>query len=151
MSQSRCPNCGSEMTPTAKFCAYCGYQREETHTPPQSTTNYGQPQYQQFSAPQNPAASPPQQQYTPAPASQVYAVPAAPVKDRTVAALLAIFLGWIGVHRFYLGDIGLGIVYLIFSWTGIPALVGFIEGIIYFTKTDAEFQRDVVDPILRKR
>jgi TM2 domain-containing membrane protein YozV len=145
MSQSRCPNCGSEMSPAAKFCAYCGYQREESQAPPQQTATYGQPQYQQFTAP------PLQPQYGTAPAPQAYATTPTPTKDRTIAALLAIFLGTFGIHKFYLGDIGLGIVYVIFSWTGIPALIGFIEGIIYFTKTDAEFQRDIVDPIMRKR
>ena len=33
-------------------------------------------------------------------------------KDRTVGLLLAIFLGGFGVHRFYLGQIGWGFVYL---------------------------------------
>ena len=35
-------------------------------------------------------------------------------KNRIAAALFALFLGGIGVHKFYLGQIGLGIVYLLF-------------------------------------
>jgi len=66
-------------------------------------------------------------------------------KDRVTAGVLAILLGWFGVHKFYLGDTGLGILYLCFFWTGIPAIVGLIEGILYLTKTDAEFQRTYVD------
>ncbi len=65
-------------------------------------------------------------------------------KDRVTAGVLAILLGWIGVHRFYLGDTGLGVLYLCFFWTGIPALVGIIEGILYLTKTDEEFQQRYV-------
>ncbi len=61
-------------------------------------------------------------------------------KDRTTAGILGILLGGIGAHKFYLGDTGLGILYLCFFWTGIPALIGFIEGIIYLTKSDEEFQ-----------
>ncbi|GGL70179.1 zinc-ribbon domain and TM2 domain-containing protein [Halocalculus aciditolerans] len=61
--------------------------------------------------------------------------------DRIAAALLAIFLGGIGVHKFYLGQTKMGILYLCFFWTAIPALVGFIEGIIYLTKSDEEFRR----------
>jgi len=66
-------------------------------------------------------------------------------KDRIAAALLGIFLGGLGAHRFYLGDIGRGILYLCFSWTLIPVLIGLIEGIIYLTKSDEEFQREHAD------
>jgi TM2 domain-containing membrane protein YozV len=58
-----------------------------------------------------------------------------------VAALLAIFLGGFGIHKFYLGKIGQGILYLLFCWTFIPALVGFFEGIIYLATSDANFER----------
>jgi len=62
-----------------------------------------------------------------------------PVKSRATAGILGILLGGIGIHKFYLGKAGLGIVYLLFCWTGIPFLVGFIEGIIYLTQDDATF------------
>ncbi|MFO8061689.1 MAG: NINE protein [bacterium] len=61
------------------------------------------------------------------------------ITSRIVAALFAILLGSFGIHKFYLGQIGWGIVYIIFSWTGIPAIVGVIEGIIYLTYSDEEF------------
>ena len=48
-------------------------------------------------------------------------------KDELVGVLLAFFLGTFGAHRFYMGQTGLGILYLLFFWTGIPAIVGFIE------------------------
>lgn len=48
-------------------------------------------------------------------------------KSATVAVLLALFLGGIGVHKFYLGQIGLGIVYLLFCWTTIPAWIALVE------------------------
>lgn len=51
-------------------------------------------------------------------------------KDKVVFVLLAVFFGWFGVHRFYLGDIGLGILYLLFSWTFIPYFVSLIEAIV---------------------
>jgi TM2 domain-containing membrane protein YozV len=66
-------------------------------------------------------------------------------KDRTTAGILAILLGGIGVHKFYLGETGMGVLYLCFSWTLIPAIVGFIEGLLYLTKTDEEFQRQYVN------
>jgi TM2 domain-containing membrane protein YozV len=66
-------------------------------------------------------------------------------KDRVTAGILALLLGGIGAHKFYLGQTGLGVLYLCFSWTLIPALVGFIEGILYLTKSDEEFQQKYVE------
>jgi predicted amidophosphoribosyltransferase len=62
------------------------------------------------------------------------------VKSKVVAAVLALFLGGLGIHKFYLGS-AMGIVYLLFCWTFIPAFIAFIEAIIYisFSGTDAEF------------
>ncbi len=48
-------------------------------------------------------------------------------KDEVVGVLLALFLGGFGIHRFYLGQTGAGVLYLIFCWTGIPSIVAFIE------------------------
>lgn len=48
-------------------------------------------------------------------------------KDELLGFLLALLLGTFGAHRFYLGETGWGIAYVIFSWTGIPTLLGFIE------------------------
>ncbi|HMO04380.1 MAG TPA: TM2 domain-containing protein [Kiritimatiellia bacterium] len=62
-------------------------------------------------------------------------------KSRIAAALLAFFLGGIGVHKFYLGQPGLGIVYLLFCWTFIPAIIAFIEFIIYLTMSDEAFNQ----------
>lgn len=57
-------------------------------------------------------------------------------KSKVTAGLLGILLGGFGVHKFYLGSVGLGIVYLLFFWTGVPALIGFIEGIIYLSSSE---------------
>ena len=48
-------------------------------------------------------------------------------RDEVVGILLALFLGTFGVHHFYLRRTGLGILYLVFCWTGIPSILGFIE------------------------
>lgn len=48
-------------------------------------------------------------------------------RDEVIGILLALFLGSFGAHHFYLRRTGLGIVYLIFFWSGIPAILGFIE------------------------
>jgi len=48
-------------------------------------------------------------------------------KDELIGVLLAIFLGGLGIHHFYLRRDGLGILYLVFSWTGIPMVIAWIE------------------------
>lgn len=58
---------------------------------------------------------------------------------RITAALLALFLGSFGVHKFYLGCVELGFLYLCFFWTGFPLLVSIAESILYFVCPDDEF------------
>jgi TM2 domain-containing membrane protein YozV len=54
-----------------------------------------------------------------------------PLKSKTVAIVLALFLGGIGGHKFYLGKAGQGLVFLLFFWTGIPMLIALVEAIIW--------------------
>lgn len=62
-------------------------------------------------------------------------------KSKTTAGLFGILLGGIGIHKFYLGEAGAGVLYILFSWTGIPAIIGLVEGIQYLSMSDAEFFR----------
>lgn len=62
-------------------------------------------------------------------------------KSKVVAFLLAWLLGGLGAHKFYLGKTGQGIVYILFCWTLIPSFIAFFEGIMYLTKSDADFVR----------
>lgn len=62
--------------------------------------------------------------------------------NKTTFCLLALLLGGIGVHKFYEGRILLGILYLLFCWTGIPTIVSVVEGILALTK-DADFNGDI--------
>ena len=64
---------------------------------------------------------------------------AAGQKSRVTAVLLAFFLGGIGAHKFYLGRVGQGILYLLFCWTFIPAIIAFVEFIIYLCMSDESF------------
>jgi TM2 domain-containing membrane protein YozV len=51
-------------------------------------------------------------------------------KEVVVGVLLSALLGHFGAHRFYMGEIGLGFVYLLFCWTGIPTILGFVEAFL---------------------
>lgn len=61
------------------------------------------------------------------------------MKNKTTAALLAFFLGGLGVHRFYLNQAGLGLAYLLFCWTLIPALIALIDFIVFLSMDEAAF------------
>ena len=60
-------------------------------------------------------------------------------KNKTVAAIIAIFLGSFGIHKFYLQQGGAGLLYLIFFWTFIPSLLGFFEGILLLMTSERDF------------
>jgi TM2 domain-containing membrane protein YozV len=51
-------------------------------------------------------------------------------RDELVGVLLAVFLGGFGIHHFYLRRNGLGFVYLLFSWTGITTILGWIDAFL---------------------
>ncbi len=59
-------------------------------------------------------------------------------RNRTIAGILAVFLGTLGIHRFYLGEWKKGIIYLVFFWTGIPTVIGIIDGVRLFTEVAEE-------------
>jgi TM2 domain-containing membrane protein YozV len=63
------------------------------------------------------------------------------MKEKNVAGILALFLGGFGVHRFYLGQTGLGIFYLIFCWFPVMWIVGLIDAIAFFSMDNDKFDR----------
>ncbi|BEV03275.1 MULTISPECIES: TM2 domain-containing protein [Chryseobacterium] len=65
-------------------------------------------------------------------------------EKKVTAGILAILLGGFGVHKFYLGYTKAGIIQLLLSLLCIGGLIGLIEGIIYLTKSDEEFDRTYV-------
>lgn len=73
--------------------------------------------------------------------------PAGPTSDKKlIAGLFGVLLGTFGVHKFYLGYTKAGIIQLIIGifTCGIGGVIGLIEGIIYLTKTDEEFEETYV-------
>lgn len=130
MAERVCQQCGAPIDLGATECKFCG----EKMVTQQAAQQYQQPV-------QQPAPQVVIQQAVPQ--QQVYVSginPSWPVKSKVAAGLLGIFFGGLGVHKFYLGKIGMGILYLCFCWTGIPAVVGFIEGIIYLCSNSENFQ-----------
>lgn len=60
-------------------------------------------------------------------------------KDKTIAIILALVFGAFGIHKFYLGKIKSGVLYLLFAWTFIPFLLALIDLIILLTYSKQKF------------
>jgi len=63
------------------------------------------------------------------------------MKIRTNTILWCFFLGAFGAHKFYLGQTGWGVLYLIFFWTWIPSIAAFVEFIMFLLMSEEEFNR----------
>jgi len=63
------------------------------------------------------------------------------MKDKNAAGFLALFTGFLGVHRFYLEQVGMGIVYFLLMFTGISFVLGLIDAISFFTMDQDLFDR----------
>ena len=117
-----CPSCGVPPLLEKKFCQNCG---EATQANQAMCTKCG--------------------------AALVAKTQVTETKNKIAAGLLGIFLGWAGVHKFYLGYSKEGIIMLVISLgagiitcgvaTGVMSIIGLIEGIIYLTKLDEEFEQ----------
>lgn len=70
-------------------------------------------------------------------------------KDQKLATILALS-GVVapGLHKFYLGRNGLGVMYLIFWWTSIPQVISVIEGLWYLSQNRAEFDQKFNEGLL---
>ncbi len=71
------------------------------------------------------------------------------LRKKLIAGGLGILFGGFGAHKFYLGKTFMGIFYLLFSWTGIPFIAGFIEGIRYLFMDKDDFYHKFLDNMNR--
>ena len=130
--EKTCHECHAALNENNAFCPNCGAKQEE------------------LTAPVKRQEKQPDQKYCPQCGALMHksalACPScgarqgsSGTKNRITAALLAFFLGGFGIHHFYLGNTVRGIIYLIFCWTFIPALIAFIEGILFLVQSDEKF------------
>lgn len=154
----RCPNCGNRVDPDLAFCPECGMSldaddirewKRSGRQPAQQAPK--QPPSQQGPLEEDSGTIVPRGENMPArgeapaakpeePGNPSQINPYWPKRSKTVAAVLAILLGGLGAHKFYLGKYGQGILYLLFCWTYIPSIIGVIEGISYLLADDVEWQ-----------
>jgi TM2 domain-containing membrane protein YozV/Tfp pilus assembly protein PilE len=127
-NSENCPHCKSEITKPCPFC------REIIKADALKCKHCGS-MVQADSLPQQPAINPPQNQVNSNPAQQVK------FKSQTTAAILCAFLGGFGAHRFYLGPIWVGVIYLLLFWTGIPGLISCVEVLVIVFSSQATWAR----------
>jgi len=64
--------------------------------------------------------------------------------DRITTGIFALLLGSVGAHWFYMGKPGLGVLCILTAWTGIPAMAGFILGVVTLASDDEKFKNRIL-------
>ena len=139
-----CPTCGKQYTTQEQVnrvkCPYCGAETDVFYgdqQPPQSP--YQQPDQQP------PYQQPYQQAYQQGRPGNVFDEGPSG-KSRGLAGILALFLGTIGIHYFYIGKNTAGIVFLLISilscglLAAVTAIVSLVQGVMMLTATQEEFE-----------
>lgn len=113
-----CRNCGKEMDNKAYVCINCGVKRNHGS---KFCNNCGNPTEEEAQFCTNCGVKLPR-----------FILGNDQGKSKVLAGLLGIFFGGLGVHRFYLGYTGIGVLQLIltFATCGVASIWGFIEGIL---------------------
>ena len=168
----QCPNCAAMLSEDANFCQNCGTnvipfktgtypyaaagavdQAADAASAAQEPTPFekGYQQGYEWATGNSGQAYEQAQQNTgwQAPPANPYAQYGQPVplgaKNHIAAGLLAIFLGSLGIHKFYLGYTKEGVIMLLVSLLTfgiglfVMEVIAIIEGVLYLVKTDSEF------------
>ena len=61
--------------------------------------------------------------------------------SKGIYIMLALFLGGVGIHKFYAGKWGWGLLYLVFSWTYVPVALSLIDVVIAMLSPVDEYGR----------
>ena len=58
--------------------------------------------------------------------------------NKTLYVLCSLFLGGVGIHKFYADAVWQGVLHLVFFWTTIPTIISIFHGIIIIFTTKAD-------------
>lgn len=103
-----CPDCGAKLTPGAAFCPGCGKDLPKAPDQPKAAPAAQTAQAQQPTIVINNTNTNTNANKNNVGGMQAMTSP----KSRWLALALCLFGGWLGIHRFYVGKIGTGILYL---------------------------------------
>lgn len=127
-----CPHCGAPVVKDV-YCTRCGAKYPETAA---VCPSCGLP---------NPACASNNRVYRDAVDGAFENGPSG--KSRGVCAILAILLGNLGIHYFYMGKPLPGIVFLLTCWSTIPWIISIIQGVMMLcSMTQEEFEKKYLDP-----
>ena len=130
-----CPECGKQYSTQEKVnrvkCPYCGAETNVSYS--EQEPNF-QEQWRQFG---NQASSALDSVFNNGPSG----------KSRGIAGLLAILMGWCGLHYFYIGKTSAGVLFLLIALLScgilgtVTFIVSIIQGVLFFTVTQQEFEQ----------
>ncbi|MDE6499022.1 MAG: NINE protein [Muribaculaceae bacterium] len=124
-----CPKCGTVVPDNSNFCSHCGCEMSSQRSYQEPPQYNPQPYGNQYYDNNNPFNS------------------CGPEgKSRGVAALLAIFIGALGIHYFYLNKVAGGIytILLCLITCGLWSFITFVQGIYFLCISNAEFEQKFV-------
>ena len=132
----QCPECGKQYSTQEKVnrvkCPYCGAETNVSYSE-QEGPNY-QEQWRQYG---NQASAVMDDVFSAGPSG----------KSRGVAGLLAILMGWCGLHYFYIGKTSAGVLFLLIAILScgvlatVTTILSIIQGVLFFTSTQQEFEQ----------
>lgn len=131
----QCPECGKQYSTQEKVnrvkCPYCGAETNVSYG--QEESNF-QEQFRQFG---NQASAAMDDVFSNGPSG----------KSRGVAGLLALFLGGLGLHYFYMNKTNAGVVFLLITLLScgvfgiVTQIIAIIQAVLFFTSTQQEFEQ----------
>lgn len=125
-----CEKCGTKNLPSAAYCSKCGARlpKDVSHCPYCRIRYSGDVRYcTKCGRETTPGELPSRAPEPPRQAHEAYSAPQVSSKSRLAATLLCLFLGVLGIHRFYVGKVGTGILWLFTAGLfGIGAIIDFI-------------------------
>ncbi len=140
ITMKHCINCGDQINDTAERCPSCGVAQTTTLEEGYEDRTENEKYCLECGELINRKA-----EICPECGVRQYSTSSDANSDKIVAGILALLLGGIGAHKFYQGNIKYGVLYLCFFWTGIPSLLGLVEGILILIADDAEYERKYAD------
>lgn len=132
----QCPECGKQYSTQDKVnrvkCPYCGAETNVSYSEQEQT------RWQQFN---NQTVNSLDSVFNNGPSG----------KSRGIAGLLAILMGWCGLHYFYIGKTSAGVLFLLIAILScgvlatVTTIVSIIQGVLFFTSTQEEFEQKWVN------